>query len=302
MRKIEKIKSLGFGLLLAYFMVNAKEGAGILVIAHRGASSVAPENTLAAGRKAAELGADAWEIDVRMTKDGELVLLHDARLDRTTDVAQKYPHRKTLLEEFTYTELLNLSAGSWFVEHDPFGTIKAGYVSSEEIESYKSEKIPTLADALKLSAELGLKVVIEIKGPEYFTFILPDTYKIMIEKVVSLICKYKLETMVYICSFDYNVIKYVTQIAHEINSGIILDKLPTNVVGYLRSLPISFVSIKWTLMNDELRAALAREGFKVFVWTVNDPSVMRDAVTWQCVSGVITDWPQNLLQVLQDIN
>ena len=96
-------------------------------VAHRGASLSAPENTLASTVKAIELGVDRIELDVRQSKDGVLVLMHDARLERTTN-------GKGYLRDFTYEELLSLDAGSWFSK------------------SYSGERIPTLALILKLLA------------------------------------------------------------------------------------------------------------------------------------------------------
>src|SRR5690625_4265485 len=122
------------------------EVAGMIVVAHRGASGYAPENTLAALRLARERGADMAEIDVRQTADGALVVLHDASLRRTTDVAEIYPHRRTWnVRDFTLAELRRLDAGSWF------GARFAG------------ERIPTLQECLQVLREEGLGALVELK-------------------------------------------------------------------------------------------------------------------------------------------
>jgi glycerophosphoryl diester phosphodiesterase len=100
---------------------------GVLCIAHRGAASLAPENTLAAAHKALALGAGMWELDVSVTADGELVVLHGDSLARTTNVQAFFPQRSPWqISTFTLAEVRKLDAGSWFVDIDPFGTIAGG--------------------------------------------------------------------------------------------------------------------------------------------------------------------------------
>ncbi len=118
--------------------------AGTLNIAHRGARSLAPENTLAAARKALEVGADLWELDVAMTADGELFVVHDDTLARTSNVEELFPDRKPWSNSlFTLAEIKRLDFGAWFVEQDPFKQISAGQVSAAELASYRGEKAPT---------------------------------------------------------------------------------------------------------------------------------------------------------------
>ncbi|MCG8639349.1 MAG: hypothetical protein MI862_06420, partial [Desulfobacterales bacterium] len=134
------------------------------VIAHRGARSLAPENTLVAARIACELGADLWETDVSMTKEGHLILFHDPTLDRCTDVASVFPGRSsTRVIDYTLNEILRLDAGSHFVRTDPFGGIKDGAVTPEMIAEFKNEKIPTLEQGLDLVTETDWQVNLELK-------------------------------------------------------------------------------------------------------------------------------------------
>jgi len=128
-----------------------------LLIAHRGASMLAPENTLASAEKAASLGVYGLETDVRISRDGVLFLMHDDTLARTTNVAAVFPGRaKENASDFTFSELRQLSAGDWFVKNDPAGTIAAGLVSQAEIERYRAEQIPTLVEFLDVVRENGL--------------------------------------------------------------------------------------------------------------------------------------------------
>ncbi|HFD40915.1 MAG TPA: glycerophosphodiester phosphodiesterase, partial [Anaerolineae bacterium] len=92
----------------------------VVNIAHRGARSLAPENTLVAARKALAVGADLWETDVAVTADGELILFHDDSLVRTTDAERRFPDRAPwTFTTFSLAEIRSLDAGSWFVETDP---------------------------------------------------------------------------------------------------------------------------------------------------------------------------------------
>ena len=115
------------------------------VIAHRGARSIAPENTLAAVKKAFETGADLWETDVNITGDGQLVLFHDKHLLRCTNAVSRFPSRPSyLLRDFSLEEILSLDAGSYFVDTDPFAQISKGSVTKETADSFKNEGVPTL--------------------------------------------------------------------------------------------------------------------------------------------------------------
>ncbi|MUL42560.1 hypothetical protein FZ103_15495 [Streptomonospora sp. PA3] len=118
----------------------------MIVVAHRGASGHAPENTLAALRLARERGADMAEIDVRQTADGAFVVLHDASLRRTTDVAEVFPRRRSWnVGDFTLEEIRRLDAGSWF------GAEFAG------------ERVPTLQECLEVLRDQGLGALVELK-------------------------------------------------------------------------------------------------------------------------------------------
>src|SRR3712207_2785099 len=121
----------------------------VLNIAHRGARSLAPENTLAAARKALEIGAEMWELDVSVTAEGELYLMHDDTLTRTTNVEISFPDRAPWgCSDLSLAEIRCLEAGSFFLREDPFGQIAAGQVSAEEQAAMAVEPIPTLREAL----------------------------------------------------------------------------------------------------------------------------------------------------------
>ncbi|MCJ7709556.1 MAG: glycerophosphodiester phosphodiesterase [Chloroflexi bacterium] len=137
----------------------------VTIIAHRGARSVAPENTLAAARKAHEIGADLWETDVAVSADDQLVLMHDDAMMRTTDVADRYPDRvPAAFSTYTLAEIRSLDAGSWFERDDPFGQVAAGAVERSELSTYIGEKVPTVREALELTLELDWFLNLELKA------------------------------------------------------------------------------------------------------------------------------------------
>jgi glycerophosphoryl diester phosphodiesterase len=146
----------------------------ITVIAHRGASGYAPEHTLAAYKKALEMKADCIELDLHMTKDGELVVIHDATLARTTNAEQVYPNRAPWrVRDFTLAEIKRLDAGSWFNKMFP------QYANKQ----YGKEKIPTLQEVIDWLAQSGAKPALCIETKD------PNVYTGMEEKLVGILKK-----------------------------------------------------------------------------------------------------------------
>lgn len=136
----------------------------VQIIAHRGARSLAPENTLSSARLAFELGAHMWETDVQQTSDGHLILLHDQTLKRCTDVNKVFPGRtEDPVHEFSLDDLLRLDAGSYYMHADPFGQVAGGRVSMKMSAKYRGEPIPTLDKALLFTKEKQWKINLELK-------------------------------------------------------------------------------------------------------------------------------------------
>lgn len=268
----------------------------IQVIAHRGARSLAPENTLAAARWAWKLGADAWEFDVRMTKDGELVLLHDETLTRTTNAAEIFPDRSPwLVQDFTLAEIRRLDAGSWFLREDPFGTLASGELRWEEAEGYKGEGVPTLEEALQLTQELGLWANIELKSSSFF---LSPRDRELVEKTVALVRKFSLTDRVLISSFNHPLIGYLRRVAPEIRGALLVSSLPPNSLAYVRAMGAVGLNPRVSIYHLAQACALREAGIAVYVWTVNEPADLERLARDPCLAGIITDWPQRLLAVL----
>ena len=154
------------------------------IIAHRGASRLAPENTIVAGELAVEHGAVGWEVDIRISVDGELFLMHDDTLTRTTNVEDIFLNRKNdRAETFTLSELRQLDTGSWFTDKDPYGAIAFGRISKEEGDNYKGIQIPTFEETLNFTRDNDFFIDLDIKLPPsshlyndvYFETILNET-------------------------------------------------------------------------------------------------------------------------------
>jgi glycerophosphoryl diester phosphodiesterase len=261
----------------------------VVNIAHRGARSLAPENTLPAIRKAWKIGADVLEIDVAVTMDGRLIILHDDLLLRTTDVGRQFPDRaKQPCTTFTLAEIRSLDAGAWFAATDPFGQIAAGNVSPTELQSYKGIAIPTLEEVLVFVKEKSWRVNIEIKQvPEPMqTFPITDA-------VLHCIARHQVPAdRLIISSFAHEYIREVRAKRPdiEINALIGLSGSGRQEWGDYE-FSVYNADAKYT---DEAQIRSAHEhGCRVNLYTVNNPSEMRRFIR-AGVMGLFTDFPQIL--------
>lgn len=164
------VSTVGLWLLPALFPPNwAYQGdlpAKPALLAHRGASMLAPENTLAALNMAEEYGAFGFETDVRISQDGIPFLMHDATLTRTTNVAEVFPERiADRASSFNMADLELLNAGLWFIQQDPFGSINAGLVSQSQLGINQGQQIPTLIQALEAVDEAGMVILFDMREP-----------------------------------------------------------------------------------------------------------------------------------------
>jgi glycerophosphoryl diester phosphodiesterase len=136
------------------------------LLAHRGASMLAPENTLAAAQLADKLGAYGFESDVRVSQDGVPFLMHDETLERTTNVAEVFPGRQDeRAETFTLEEIQELNPNWWFILNDPYGSIKNGLVSQSSLTEYQTQGVPTLADTLHLIKQTDMILLYDLRNP-----------------------------------------------------------------------------------------------------------------------------------------
>jgi glycerophosphoryl diester phosphodiesterase len=136
------------------------------LLAHRGASMLAPENTLAAIELAGEYQAFGFETDIRISRDGVPFLMHDATLSRTTNVTEVFPERaEERASSFDMESLKQLNAGLWFIQQDPFGSIDAGFVSQSQLGINQGQGIPTLSEALSEVEAAGMVILFDMREP-----------------------------------------------------------------------------------------------------------------------------------------
>ncbi len=264
-----------------------------LNIAHRGACSLAPENTLVAGRKALELGADMWELDVRMTADGELIAIHDSTLERTSDVKEVFPNRRPWrVSDFNLDEIRLLDFGSWFEEQDPFSQIAAGVIAESELVEYVGEPAPSLEEVLEFALKHDWRVNLEIKDLSA----IPGQENV-VRKVVALVERLGMGNHVLISSFNQSYLKQVRELQRYIPTEILVSKRHPRPDTLLRQLGARAYHPRKTAFSKTDVRMLQGKGFHVHVWKVNDEKTM-ERMIGAGVSGIFTDYPQLLTTVI----
>ena len=264
----------------------------VLNIAHRGARSLAPENTLPAIKKAWQVGADVLEIDVAVTFDGELILLHDDLLQRTTDFRKRFPERaRKPCTTFTLAEIRSLDAGSWFVATDPFGQIAAGNISPAEIQSFKGITIPTLEEALLFVREKSWRVNIEIKQvpAPMETFPITDAVLCLIEQLQIP------ADQVIISSFAHDYIREVRDKRPDIEINALIGFSSTGRQDW-GNYEFSIYNADANYTNEEQIREAHKHGCQVNIYTVNRPAEMQRFIQ-AGVRGIFTDFPQILARL-----
>ncbi|NIS81469.1 MAG: glycerophosphodiester phosphodiesterase [Anaerolineales bacterium] len=240
-----------------------------LVIAHRGASLRAPENTLAAFRLAEEMGADAIELDAKLTKDGHVVVHHDRTLERTTD-------GEGLLAKCTLEELKRLDAGSHF--------------NSE----FKGERIPTLQEVFDI---VGKRTLINIELSNYAT-----PWDSLPSEVVKLVNVNRLDSRVLFSSFSPISLLRVGQLAANIPRGLLVMPREPTWVRFLFKQISTYQAYHphWRIADQNAIQGQHKAGRRVYVWTVNEPKRMTTLIKLG-VDGVITDTPEVACKVISQM-
>ncbi|MEV4785277.1 glycerophosphodiester phosphodiesterase [Streptomyces tuirus] len=253
----------------------AQGGTSPLVIAHRGASAYAPENTLASVDRAAELGIRWVENDVQRTRDGELVVIHDDNLRRTTDAEEVFPGRAPWkVKDFTAAEIARLDAGSWYGP------------------AYAGARVPTLEQFVHRLEHHRQKLLLEIKNPELYPGIERQTLKVLSNE--GWLDRSHLAGRLIVQSFSADSVRTV----HELKPGVKTGLLGTPPVSDLldcaeftdqinpssSSLSPAYVSSVQAFDGPHGRP------MEVFAWTVDDATTAR-RVTGYGVDGIITNRP-----------
>ncbi len=258
-----------------------------LIAAHRGARSLAPENTLAAARLALATGARMWESDLRMTRDAELVLLHDPDLKRTSDAQSKFPGRSPwFVDDFTLSEIKSLDFGSWFAKADPFGQIAAGRISPSELAGYSGEAAATLEEAILFTIENDWLLNVEIKDLSG-----RPGHEMIVEKTVGLVRSLGATEKVLISSFNHYYLSLVRRLDKKMKTGVLVNSFQSDPVGLMLELDASTFNPRLRAFRPRQVRRLKQKGFGVLVWVLNNPW-LAGAFFAMGADGIFTDFPQ----------
>jgi glycerophosphoryl diester phosphodiesterase len=236
----------------------------VLITGHRGASGLAPENTISAMKKAIEVGSDYSELDVQETRDGILVLLHDSSLKRTAGLEKN-------IWEMDYDSLSGLDVGSWY---------------SPE---FKGELIPTLEEVMDfVRGKMKLNIELKVNSHE----------EMLAERVVKTIEQKDFISGCLITSFDFESIDKVRALNADIQVGYLFSKIPKDIDVFKAD--VDLFSVRHDIVNAEFVNKSHANGKSVHVYTVNDPEEMKRLIKLG-VNSIITDRPDILNDIVQSL-
>ena len=235
--------------------------------AHRGFSGKYPENTMLAFEKAVEAGADGIELDVQLTKDGEIVIIHDETIDRTTN-------GKGFVADYTYEELKKFDAS--YIFKGKFGF----------------NKIPILREYFEFVKDKNIVTNIELKTGinEYFG---------IEQKVWNLIKEYNLEEKVIISSFNHYSVLRMKKIAPNLKYGFLSETWIIDAGKYTKSYDVECYHPHFAMVTDETAKEIKSHGIEINTWTVNDEEVMKDLIS-KGVDILIGNYPDLTKKVIEE--
>lgn len=232
------------------------------IFAHRGASGFAPENTIAAFKLAHEKGADGIELDVQLTKDGEVVVIHDDDVKRTSN-------SEGLVMDKTFEEIRSLDIGSWFSE------------------GFAGAQIPTLEEVLDWMLTNEILLNIEIKTA-------PRRYnRELVVKTLALVKEKNLEDRVIISSFNHQAIMDTKEITPTIKTAALMMGTILDVGKYCKDHGMDCLHPFHMFVDDDMMKSCNENGIEVNVWTVNDQKT-GDLIEKLGANSIITNYPNEL--------
>ncbi|MFI3325910.1 MAG: glycerophosphodiester phosphodiesterase [Clostridia bacterium] len=234
------------------------------IFAHRGASGFAPENTMEAFKLALEKGADGIELDVQLTSDGEVVVIHDDDVKRTSN-------GEGLVMTKTFEEIKSLDVGSFFSD------------------KFKGAKIPTLIEVLDWMLTNEILLNIEIKT-------MPRLYnRELVEKTLAMVKSRNLESRIIISSFEHKAIVDSKKIAPEIKTAALMTDTILDVGNYCKTHNINCLHPYHAVVDDDMMKSCNENGIEVNVWTVNSQKD-GDLMEKYNVNSIITNYPNELIK------
>ena len=237
------------------------------IIGHRGASVVAPENTMAAFREAIAVGADGIEFDVRLASDGVPVVIHDSTLRRTGGMNQR-------VADLSSQELGKIDVGSWF---------KPG--------SFAGETVPSLAELFELFRTNNLSLYLEMKCDS------PAEYGPLAEACCGMIDEYSFKDRVVVECFELPALEVVKEIDPDIKTAALFDRvfIDQSIVTRATEIGAMAVALHHRLARKNLVGKSKEAGLHVAVWTVDDP-IWLDRARAIGIDAIITNDPARMLK------
>jgi glycerophosphoryl diester phosphodiesterase len=235
----------------------------IVAVAHRGASKEAPENTLAAFRRALEAGVPAVECDVQRSRDGRLVVIHDQTVERTTN-------GRGAVGALTFEELRRLDAGAWFAP------------------AFAGERIPALEELLELVSGRAA-LFLEIKnGPAF--------YDGVERQIAAALRDCGMEPHTLVMSFDHPAVRAMRAAAPDAATAIVYRGRLADAAGAARAADADALCPEWRLVTPEVITAAHAAGFGVFPWTIDEEDAMR-----RCLDAGADGVTSNDVRLLQRV-
>jgi glycerophosphoryl diester phosphodiesterase len=232
----------------------------VLNIAHRGASGTFPENTLSAFRAAIDAGADMCELDVQLTRDAAVVVIHDETVDRTTDGTGE-------VAALTLEEIQRLDAGAKF---------KGGTV--------KGERISTLDEVFAAtSGKCGLNIELKGGGVEAQVAAIMQARNAFADSIVS--------------SFNWDYLKKIQTLHFNIRIALLAEEKPVDLMMNAVAMRAHAINPRWDMVTADLCKAAHERGLKVYTWTVDADARMR-ALAECGVDGIMTNYPERVRTVV----
>lgn len=237
------------------------------IVAHRGWSGRAPENTMAAFQMAMTDPRIDWiELDVQMSRDGVPVVIHDFKLKRTTGVSGR-------VKDYTYQELARMDNGSWFAK------------------KFSGERIPSLEQVL-IESRGRMKLNIELKTAV-------DLYPGLEQAVLDLVRSAGMAEQVVLTSFDHDAIKRAHELDPGIPTGLIISGFPMMVKEQLRFTGAGFLSMDYHYLSAAFVREMIESGFDVMAWTVNEEEAIRQMLALHPQLMMCTNFPERVVPLVQ---
>jgi len=236
-----------------------------MIAGHRGAASLAPENTLAGFKKALQSGVKWIELDTQLSADNTPIIFHDESVDRCTNGSSR-------VADLSLEQLQALDAGSWF---------------SKE---FSGEKILTLEQTLGFFMENDLNMNLEIKIHH------DHQVQPLVEKVAKVLAKINFPNeKLIISSFSESALEHCHQLMPDMRLGYITEHNPLPMLEKLKSLNLYSVHLDYKILNQEMAKVIKKSGLKLVIWTLNDLQQASKFRAWG-VDMIITDKPDVFAQ------